>query len=72
MGLAEAEDNAEKGGSVHGKHSKRCVARIFCSDVITHQSPKSWVNSEWALGSITIDRASGNGIPAELFSNPKR
>ena len=28
---------------------------------------------KWALGSITTNKASGGGgIPAELFSNPKR
>ena len=28
---------------------------------------------KWALGNITMNKASGSdGIPAELFSNPKR
>ena len=42
--------------------------------VITHLEPDILeCEVKGALGSITMNRASGgNGIPAELFSNPKR
>ena len=42
--------------------------------VITHLEPDilEW-EVKWALGSITTNKASGgDGIPAELLSNPKR
>ena len=44
------------------------------SDVITHLEPDILeCEVKWALGSITTNKASGgDGIPAELFSNPKR
>ena len=42
--------------------------------VITHLEPDILeCEVKWALGSITVNKASGgNGIPVELFSNPKR
>ena len=42
--------------------------------VVTHQKPDILeCEIKWALGSITTNKASGGGgIPAELFSNPKR
>ena len=44
------------------------------NDVVTHLQPdilECEVN--WALGSNTMNKASGgDGIPAELFKNPKR
>ena len=42
--------------------------------VITHLEPDilEW-ELKWALGSITMSKASGgDGIPAEVFSSPKR
>ena len=43
------------------------------SDVITHLEPDILeCKVKWALGSITINKASGgNGIPGELFQNLK-
>ena len=37
--------------------------------VITHLEPDTWnVQDKWALGSITMNKASGgDGIPVELF-----
>ena len=36
--------------------------------VITHLEPDILVKVKWALGSITLNKASGgDGIPAELF-----
>ena len=42
--------------------------------VITHLEPDILESKvKWALGSITMNKASGgDGIPVELFSNPKR
>ena len=42
--------------------------------VITHLEPDILdCGLRWALGSITMNKASGgDGIPVELFSNPKR
>ena len=42
--------------------------------VITHLEPDILeYEVKWALGSIPTNKASGgDGIPAELFSNPKR
>ena len=42
--------------------------------VITHLEPDILERKvKWALGSITKNKASGgDGIPAELFKNPKR
>ena len=42
--------------------------------VITHLEPDILeCKVKWALGSITMNKASGHdGIPVELFSNPKR
>ena len=42
--------------------------------VITHLEPEDVLKCEvkWTLGSITTNKASGGeGIPAELFSNPE-
>ena len=42
--------------------------------VITHLEPDiQEYEVKWALGSITTNKATGDdGIPAELFQNPKR
>ena len=42
--------------------------------VVTHLQPDILeCEVKWALGSITTNKANGgDGIPAELFSNPKR
>ena len=42
--------------------------------VITHLEPGILeCEVKWALGSITMNKASGgDGIPAEVFKNPKR
>ena len=42
--------------------------------VITHLEPVIWeCEVKWALASITTSKASGgDGIPVELFQNPKR
>ena len=44
--------------------------------VITHLEPDLRIlecEVKWALGSITTNKASGgDGIPVELFQNPKR
>ena len=44
------------------------------NDVITHLEPDILeCEVKWALGSITTNKATGDdGIPAELFQNPKR
>ena len=48
------------------------ITTMVC--VITHLEPDILeCEVKWALGSITVNKASGgNGIPVELFSNPKR
>ena len=42
--------------------------------MVTHLEPDILENKvKWALGSITMNKVSGgDGIPAELFQNPKR
>ena len=44
------------------------------SGVVTHPEPDILESEvKWALGSITMNKASGGeGIPVELISNPKR
>ena len=44
------------------------------SDVVTHLEPDILeCEVKWALGSIALNKASGgDGIPVELFKNPKR
>ena len=75
MDLTEAEDIK--------KRWKEYTEELYRKDlhdsdnhdgVITHLEPDILeYEVKWALGSIPTNKASGgDGIPAELFSNPKR
>ena len=75
MDLIEAEDRARR----DGKNTQRnCTKKILMIDnhdgVITHLEPDILeCEVKWALGSITMNKASGcDRIPAELFKSPKR
>ena len=75
MDLVEVEDTKKK----WQEHTKElCRKDLHDLDnhdgVITHLEPDILkCEVTWALGSITMNKVSGDdGIPAELFSNPKR
>ena len=55
-------------------HKKGLSDQDNNDQVVTHLEPDVLeCEVKWALGSITTNKASGgDGIPAELFSNPKR
>ena len=72
MDLTEAED-IKKRWQVYTEELDR--KDLHDSDgVITHLEPDILeCEVQWALGSLTTNKASGgDGIPVELFSNPKR
>ena len=75
MDLTEAEDSKKRWQEYTEELSKK---ELHDPDnhkgVITHlERDILECEVKWALGSITTNRASGgDGIPAELFSNPKR
>ena len=65
------------------KRWQECIEELYKKDlhdpdnhdgVITHLEPDILeCEVKWVLGSITTNKASGgDGIPVELFSNPKR
>ena len=75
MNLTEAEDIKVRWQEYTEELYKKDLHEPDNQDgVITHLKPDilEW-GVKWALGSITTNKASGgDGIPIELFSNPKR
>ena len=68
MDLTEAED-IRRGGK---NTQKNCTKKIFMTQVITMVPDILECEVNWALGSITMNKASGgDGIPVELFQIPK-
>ena len=75
MNLTEAEDIKKKWQKYTEELYKNDLHDPDNHDgVITHLEPDILERKvKWALGSITKNKASGgDGIPAELFKNPKR
>ena len=75
MDLTEAEDIKKGGKNTHKYYTKKDLYDPDNhNDVITHlESDILECEVKLALGSITMNKASGgDGIPVELFSNPKR
>ena len=72
--LTEAEDIKRWREYTEELYKKGLNNLNNCGGVITHIEPDTLeCEVKWALGSITMNKASGgDGIPAELFSNPKR
>ena len=71
MGLTEAE-NIKRGSKnaevykkyLHDPDNHNCVVTLLEADILECEV-------KWALGSITMNKASGgDGIPVELFKNP--
>ena len=63
------------GRNTRKKHTKKDLRGPDNHDgVTTHLEPDVLERKvKWALGSITTNKAGeGDGIPAEIFSNPKR
>ena len=70
MDLIEAEDTKKRWQEYTEElYKKDLHDPDNCDDVITHlESDILECKVEWALGSITMDKASGgDGIPVELF-----
>ena len=75
MDLTEAEDIKKRWREyTEGRYKKDLHNPDNLDGVITHLEPDILeCEVKWALGSITTNKASGgDGIPVELFSNPKR
>ena len=75
MDLTEAEDIKKKWQEYTEERYKKDLHYQDNHDgVITHLEPDiPECEVRWALGSITTNKArGGDGIPVELFSNPKR
>ena len=75
MDLTEAEDIKKRWQEYTKELFKKELHDQDNHDgVITHLEPDILeCEDKWALESITMNKASGgNGIPVELFSNPKR
>ena len=75
MNLTEAEDIKKRWQEYTEELYKKDLNDPDNHDgVITHLEPDILeCEVKWALGSITMNKASGgDGIPAELFQNPKR
>jgi len=74
MDLTEAEDIKKRWQEYTELYKKDLHDSDNHDGVITHLEPDILeYEVKWALGSITTNKASrGDGIPAELFSNPKR
>ena len=73
--LREAEEIKKRWQEYTGElHKKGLSDQDNHDQVVTHLEPDILeCEVKWALGSITTNKASGgDGIPAELFSNPKR
>ena len=75
MDLTEAED-IKKRWQEHTEelYKKDLNVPDNHNGMITHLEPDILESEvKWALGSITMNKTSGgDGIPAELFKNPKR
>jgi len=70
MDLTEAEAIKKTGKNTQKKYTRKILMmQITTMGVITHLEPDiSECEVQWALGSITMNKASGgDGIPAELF-----
>ena len=69
MDLTEAEDTKKRWQEYTGEVYKKDLHDPDNHDgVITHLEPDILeYEVKWALGSITTNKASGDGIPAELF-----
>ena len=75
MDLTEAQDIKKRWQEYTGELYKTDLHDPDNHDgVITHLEPDiQECEVKWALGSITTNKAGeGDGIPAEIFSNPKR
>ena len=74
MDLTEAEDIKKRWQEYTELYKKDLHDSDNHDGVITHLEPDILeYEVKWALGSIPTNKASGgDGIPAELFSNPKR
>ena len=74
MDLTEAEDIKKRQQEYTELYKKDLHDPDNHNGVITHLEPDILERKvKWALGSITKNKASGgDGIPAELFKNPKR
>ena len=74
MDLTEAEDIKKRWQEYTELYKKDLHDPDNHNGVITHLEPDILERKvKWALGSITKNKASGgDGIPAELFKNPKR
>ena len=75
MDLTEAEDTKKRWQEYREELYKKDLHNPDNHDgVITHLEPDILeFKVKWVLGSITTNKASGgDGIPVELFSNPKR
>ena len=74
MDLREAEDIKKRWQEYTELYKKDLHDSDNHDGVITHLEPDILeYGVKWALGSIPTNKASGgDGIPAELFSNPKR
>ena len=69
MDLKEAEDIKKKLQEYTEELYKKILMTQITNGVITHLEPDILeCNVKWALGSITMNKASGgDGIPVELF-----
>ena len=73
MDLREAEEIKKKWQEYTELYNKGLNDPDNHDGVVTHLEPDILeCKVRWALGSITMNKASGNDrIPAELFKNPK-
>ena len=69
MNLTEAEDIKKRGQEyTEEQYEKDLHDRDNHDGVITHLEPENLeCEVKWALGSITMNKARGDGIPGELF-----
>ena len=69
MNLTEAEDIKKRWQEYTDKLYRKDLHNPVNHDgVVTHLKPDILeCEVKWALGSITMNKASGNGIPTELF-----
>ena len=72
--LTEAEDTKKRWQEYTELYKKTFRIQINHDGVITHLEPDILeCEVKWALESITMNKVSGgDGIPVELFQNPKR
>ena len=73
--LSEAEEIKKRWQEYMKNYTKKGLNNLDNhSDVVTHLEPDILeCEVKWALGSIALNKASGgDGIPVELFKNPKR